>query len=340
MLKLWRRPDAVKGTWRIRGTLGGRRYDESTGTDSRAHAEAIFAKRQKEILDAVTFGAERTTVFGEAVELYLQSGGEARFLEPLVRAFGPRRLADICQADVMRFIGERYPRTGSQGINRQVYTPLIAIYRIAHRAGMGPMPAFIRPKIERKEAVRFATDDDLTKLIPACSPRLVGAVVLMSLGGARASEACRVADPDVDWIRGEVTLRETKNGSPRVICGGASLMGALMPLRGSAGPLFGFASRYSLNQALGRACERAGILPAFSTHEVGRHAFAARHLREGRTLLEVQKLGGWKSYRMVAEVYGHLERSTLDDAMRSTGANLVQAVTGAENVVQIQRKKQ
>jgi len=75
MLRLWRRPDAIKGTWRIRGTLGGRRYDESTGTDSRQHAEAIFARRQKEILDAITFGPERTTCFAEAVELYLSSGG-------------------------------------------------------------------------------------------------------------------------------------------------------------------------------------------------------------------------------------------------------------------------
>lgn len=339
MLKLWRRPDAVKGTWRIRGTLGGRRYDESTGTDSRQHAEAILARRQKEILDAHTFGPERTTSFGEAVELYIRSGGEVRFLEPLVRAFGPRRLADITQSDVLRFISERYPSTGPQGVNRQVYTPLIAIYRIAHKASMGPMPAFIRPKIERNAPVRFATDDELRRILPASSPRLVGAVMLMSLGGARASEACRVEDSDIDWARGDITLQETKNGSPRVICAGASLMAALTPLRGTVGPLFGFASRYSLNQALGRACERAGILPAFSTHEVGRHAFAARHLREGRTLLEVQKLGGWKSYRMVAEVYGHLERSSLDNAMRESGANLVQAVTGAENVVALQRKK-
>jgi integrase len=57
--------------------------------------------------------------------------------------------------------------------------------------------------------------------------------------------------------------------------------------------------------------------------KIARRTFAARHLREGRTMLEVQKLGGWKSYRMVAEVYGHLERSWLDDAMRSTGADLV-----------------
>lgn len=338
MLKLWRRPDAVKGTWRIRGSVGGRRYDESTGTDSRAHAEAILAKRQAEILDALTWGPQRTTTFSEAVELYLSSGGEARFLEPLVRAFGPRRMADVSQADVLDFIRSRYARTGTQGINRQVFTPLIAVYRIAHKAGMGPAPAFVRPKIARRPAVRFASDDDVLRLLPACSARLAGAILLMSLGGARASEACRLDDADVDWTRGDVILRETKNGAPRVICAGPALMAGLAPLRGTEGPLFGFASRYSLNQALGRACARAGLEPAFSTHEVGRHAFAARLLREGHTLLDVQKLGGWKSYRMVAEVYGHLERSSLDSAMRATGANLVQAVTGAENVVVLKRK--
>ena len=338
MLKLWRRPDAVKGTWRIRGTLGGRRYDESTGTDSRPHAEAILARRQKEILDAITWGPERTTCFAEAVNVYLAGGGEARFLEPLVLAFGPRRLADVTQADVIGFIAQRYPATGPQGINRQVYTPLISVYRAAHAAGMGPLPPFQRlRKIKRRGAIRFATDDDLAVLLPHCSARLAAALLLMSLGGARVSEACRIVDADVDWGRARITLQETKNGEPRVVPAGPVLMAALEPLHGARGPLFGFASRFSVNQALARACLRAG-LEVFTSHETGRHAFAARLLGQGFTLLEVQRAGGWKSYRMVAETYGHLERSRLDDLVREAGAKLAQVVLGGrKNVIPIKR---
>jgi len=322
MLKLWRRPGAKQGIWRIRGTVGGHRYDESTGTDSRAHAEIIFARRQKEILDAVVWGPERTTCFAEAVEVYVKGGGEVRFLEPLVRAFGERRLADIKQADVLSFIARQYPTTGPHGINRQVFTPLIAIFNAANEAGMGPPPSFTRPKLPKKAMVRFATDEHINAVLPHASPRLVGAIMLMTLGGARASEACRVTEIDVGWDAGTVVLQETKNGEPAVIHAGDRLMAALRPLRGSGDPLFGFASRFSLNQAIERACLRAGV-PVYTSHEIGRHAFAARHLARGRTLLEVQKLGRWKSYRMVAEVYGHLEQSRLDQEMRDAGGALV-----------------
>lgn len=338
MLKLWRRPDAVKGTWRIRGSVGGKRYDESTGTDSRAHAEAILAKRQKEILDALTWGPERTTTFADAVTLYLTNGGEARFLEPLVLAFGPRRLADITQADVMAYIRAKHPNTGPQGINRQVYTPLIAVCRMAHKAGMGAAPAFVRPKMPRKKLMRYATDDQLVKLLPHCSERLAAAVLLMSLGGVRVSEACRLVEADVDFATARIKINTTKNGDSRVISAGPLLMQRLEALRGADGPLFGFASRFSLNQALARACKRAGI-ETFTSHKVGRHAFAARHLAQGRTISELQHLGGWKSPSIVAEAYGHLEQSRLDQIMRETGANLAQHLTGSHNVIPLKRLK-
>lgn len=339
MLKLERRKGSKKGTWRIRGSLGGRRYDESTGTHSRPHAEAILAKRQKDILDALTWGPEKTTTFAQAIEIYLGAGGEARFLEPLVLAFGPRRLMDITQADLLKFIAQRYPTTGVQGLFRQVYTPMIAVFHAAQAAQMGPPPPFKRPKLPARAAVNFPTDAQLAQLMPACSPRLRAAILLMSYGGARVGEACRVVEADVNFETARVMLRETKNGSPRVISAGPVLMHALGQLRGAEGRLFGFSGRHSLNQALERACKRAG-LPVFTSHEVGRHAFAARHLAAGRTLLQVQKLGGWKSYRMVAEVYGHLEQSNLDEMMRETGADMVQAVMGADNVVPLKRMKE
>ncbi len=329
MLKLWRRPGTKNGIWIIRGTLRGQPYWESTGTNSKPHAEAIFARRHQDLLDAATFGPERLTCFAEAVTIYLSAGGEARFLEPLVLAFGPRRLADITQSDVLRFITERYPTTGPAGLNRQVFTPLIAVYNAAHKARMGPAPCFQRPDLTRRGQVRFAPDAHIERILPKCSERLVGAIMLMTLGGARVAEACRVVDTDIDWTAATVLLRKTKNGKPRVIQAGAALMLALRPLRGRPGPLFGFAGRHSLNQALERACLRAGLEP-YSSHEIGRHAFAARLLAEGRTLLEVQKLGGWQSYRIVAETYGHLEQSSLDEASRATGANFVRSLSGGK----------
>ena len=66
-----------------------------------------------------------------------------------------------------------------------------------------------------------------------------------------------------------------------------------------------------------------------SSHKIGRHAFAARLLREGHSLRVVQDAGGWKVARMVTDHYGHLERSQVDAAVSSAGTNLAHVDIGA-----------
>jgi hypothetical protein len=56
-------------------------------------------------------------------------------------------------------------------------------------------------------------------------------------------------------------------------------------------------------------------------------------------LKEVQEAGGWKAYRMVAEIYGHLERSSVHDAMRLSDNKLAQLIEASPNVVRIQTAK-
>lgn len=72
-LKLTRRGKSK--VWYARGTIGGERYFESSGTSSREHAEAWRRKREAEILDG-TYFAEGNTLFAEAVLVYMEKGGE------------------------------------------------------------------------------------------------------------------------------------------------------------------------------------------------------------------------------------------------------------------------
>jgi integrase len=338
MFKLVQR--GKKGIWQITGTVGGERYRESTGTDSEPHAQVLLAKRQSEALDRAVWGAKRTTLFAEGLSLYLEQGGEARFTEKLLDRFGAYRMADITQADVLKFARETYPNSGPEGIDRQVFTPLIAIFRAANAAGMCELPSFKRPKKPEREAVQYADDEYVARLLPSCGVRLNAAVLSISYTAARASEACRVHDPDVDWEAETLLLRKTKGGKPRRVPLAAIVVEALLPLRGTTGPLFGFSSRYSLNQAIERACKRAK-LPYMSSHKIGRHSFAARLLRQGKTLKEVQEAGGWskKSYRLLAEIYGHLEQSQIDAAVRSADTNLAQLMKPTEKIRKIQRRR-
>lgn len=352
-----------KGTWQISGSYNGQRIRKSTGTRSEEHARKIKLDLEQELLDRHVWGEEKTTVFAEAVVLYLEKGGEARFMNPLLERFGTMRLADITDMMVSQFCIDRYPNCGREGLNRQVYTPLIAVYRKAAKAGLCTPKNFTRPIAgkKKKRALLYATDEQLAMYLPECGKPLKAASLLLSFSGARASEACRLHDTDVDWDRRTAILRETKNGKPRQIVLPAIVYDALVPLRGTRGPLFGFSSRYSLNQAIERAIDRVNrnagairfkvskdengkrirervilgdlAMPYMTSHNIGRHAFAARLLKQGKTLKEVQHAGGWESYRMVADTYGHLEQSSVDDAVRSSDKELAKLLTPAKNVV-------
>lgn len=335
MLKLTRR--GKKGIFQISGTLLGERVRESTLTSSEEHAQVKLADRQKEILDRYAWGEERTATFAEAAVLYLNKGGESRFLDPLLDEFGMTRLADMTDSKIATFAAKRYPNAGPQGINRQVYTPIIAVFRAGARATppLCAMPKFQRPKRPKRKKVPHVRDDYLATIRPGCSERLWAALMLITFTAARASEACRLVDEDVEWEAGYATLQETKNGETRRVKLPMMVIEAMTPLKGTKGALFGFKTRHSLNQALERAARRTG-LPYLSSHKVGRHTFAARHLRNGRTLKEVAEMGGWKSIPLVAETYGHLERSHVDELMASSDTELAQLASKSDKVTRIQ----
>ena len=150
-------------------------------------------------------------------------------------------------------------------------------------------------------------------------------LLFLTLTGARVSQDCDLTWADIDWEREQALLRHTKNGS---LCDLAPpAMDAISFLRlpncNPAERVFGYAYRRSVNKAIERACLKAKA-PYLSSHRIGRHAFAARLLREGHSLKLVQEAGGWKVARMVSDHYGHLERTQVSAAVKAAGTNLTQ----------------
>lgn len=345
MLRLTKR--AGSPHWQIAGTLRGVRVRESTGTDSRPHAEAILAERQKSILDRAVYGEAATATFAEAVNLYLDLGGEARYLAPLVERWGSWRLDALTPLEVARAGREIYHTATASTLNRHLYTPVLAVLNAAAEAGLCPAPALARPRQKRRR-VAAAPDDWIRALLAAgahserpvgsrgrarfdaARARLRGLVLLMTLHGVRVSEAValRWRDVALDRAEPEALLRTTKNGEPRRLLLAPELAAALaaLPRGAPEATVLGYASRHTARQALDRAAEAAG-LEHFSSHQLGRHAFAARMLADGATLRTVQEGGGWKTLAIVAQHYGHLERSAVDAAVRAAGTKLTQPET-------------
>jgi integrase len=335
MLKLVRRPDSAH--WHIRGTLRGVRVRESTYTDSRPHAEAVLARRQQEILDRATFGEARTATWAEAVNLYLDLGGDARYLKPLVERWGTWRLAAITALEIARAGRDLYPGCKASTLDRQLYTPVIAVLNDAAHAGLCAPPKIRRPKVETRR-VEASDDATIDAILSATGKidwkpgsrgaqrqadarvRLRAFVLMMTLTGCRVAEAVAVLRRDVnlDATPPDVLFSDTKNGDARRAVMPPELTAAIraLPVTDTDEPLLGYASRYTAARALRRAAQAAGVAPV-GPHRIGRHTFAARLLNNGATLKDTKEAGGWKTLSVVDRNYGHLERSRVDAAVLS-----------------------
>lgn len=292
--------------------------------------------------------------------MYLDLGGDARYLAPLVERWGTWRLVAITPLEIARAGRELYPGCKPSTLDRQLYTPVIAVLRAAAEARLCARPTIRRPKVERSK-VEPSTDAVLDAIMAAkgkidfkpgsrgelrqlaARKRLRALILMMTLTGCRVSEAVDVERRDVrlDAQTPDVLFRDTKNGDARRAVLPPELVEALRAL--PDGPpesrLLGYASRNTAAQALERAAAAAGVRHV-TPHQAGRHTFAARLLDNGHTLKTVQEAGGWKDIGIVARYYGHLERSHVEQAVRdAAGTRLTRKPKrGAGNVLKFKTK--
>lgn len=302
----------------ITGTASGYRYRFSAQTDCRATAEALRLKTEREAAERRAHGDAAVSTFAACAIHYIRAGGEARYLEPLVKRWGEWRVAQITPAEIARAAHELYPGRTTAWHVRAVYTPTNAVLAKADAAGLCTW-RHVKPPPVKRPPIRHASDTHIAALLPHCNPRLAALVLFLTLTGARISEACRLEWAHVDFDRGEALLEITKNGRSRRVALAPAALDALRRLaegRPAAGPVFGYSDRSAARNAILRASKRAGV-EYLSSHKLGRHAFAARLLRSGHSLPVVTAAGGWASSSMVSQVYGHLEQSHVDDAVRT-----------------------
>lgn len=318
--------------WYLRGSIRGIRVDESTGTGDQKAAEEIRIKREAEILTRSIHGDTASRSFAEAALSYMEADGERKFVAPLLKEFGRKKLAQIAQDEIDVAARKLYPKAASSTLNRQVYTPMAAILNHAARKGWCPKPVIARPKTP-KGRVRWITEEEAERLIEAAAPHLKPLVIFLLSTGARMSEAIYLDWRDVDLSRCHVTFLDTKNGEHRGVPLHPRAVAALANLPHRAGAVFrrprkGLSPRPGQpdNRPLGSPyepkedaggqvktawktmCRKAGISD-FTPHDC-RHTWATWHYRQNRDLTALMELGGWKSVEMVMR-YAHVNTSHL-----------------------------
>lgn len=310
------------GIYQIRGTVLGQPVRESTRTTELGIAESIRLQTEQDIHKRKLHGPQAVATFGEAAEDYLDAKPEMEDQDrSLIRAlndyFGDTLLSAIDQLAVQKFAKARYPGNGSASINRQVFTPLVAILRFAASNKKCSLPMFKRMEVKKKLIVH-APDEWVHAFLVGCQIKKLRAIVwLLTTTGCRVTEACRIRWDHVRFDIATALIEKTKNGDARSLPIEPDLLELLKELKAEGdghGRVFGFAHRTSVNQAIERESKRLG-LKHYSSHKLGRHAIATRMLNAGHTCKEVADAVGWKKVSMVAENYGHLERSKVQASM-------------------------
>lgn len=322
-IKLYKRPN---GIYHLRGTVQGRRIDQSARTRNRAEADAIRANLEAEEFKRAVYGDKAVATFAEAALRYMRAGGSPDHLTPLIARFGNKRLAEVDQGLLDELAAERGDVKASTLI-RQVYTPALAVLNFAHGQKLCDAVRI------RKPVVKAARVDFLTpkqaKAMLAFLPDHLRPLITFYLGtGCRASEALDLEWRDVSPGGERVVFWETKGGYSR----GVDLQrrarealptrGAGLVWRNSRGePWHAYDA---VNLMLKRYAERNDFR---SVHlHLFRHTWATWAYACNRDLTFLMQQGGWRSATMVMR-YAHaasddLAREVLAEGWEFPGSRI------------------
>lgn len=167
---------------------------------------------------------------------------------------------------------------------------------------------------EARGRVRFLDDIERKALLTACrengNPNLYDVVVIALCTGCRKNEILTLRWPDVDLERGQFTLKDTKNGTPRAV----PLVGHALELMKERARIrridTDFCFPYSnmpkpadIDRDFARARDKAKIKD-FRFHDL-RHSAASYLAMNGASLAEIAAVLGHKTLSMVQR-YAHL----------------------------------
>ena len=209
-------------------------------------------------------GQKAVIGFRDAALLYLQSGGERRYMNPLIEYFGDKPIASIDQEAIDAAARILRPGAATSTQNRQVHTPASATLKCAAERGLCSYRRIKRPA-QTPNRTHKATPEEANKLIKACSRSLRPFIVTLAFVDVGPGELLRLDWKQLDLDRAQVYLHgstgevRTEQLHPRVVA-------ALNKIPCREGRVFRTPAgrdysdkRASIKTAFKAACRRAGI---------------------------------------------------------------------------------
>jgi integrase len=327
-LRIYKRSKARGAVYHAEGTIAGQRIRESTGCSSRSQAQAWAIIREKEVLDRHAFGTRATYTFAEAALDYMNAGGEARFLAPVLEYFGAHTLlSEVDNTALANLAADIYPTAKPATINRQLVVPVSAIVTRAAHDGKCDFRKFLRWKGDTIRT-RWLTPAEMDALLFHAGDHLVPILAVLLGTGCRVSEALAAEVRHFHPNTGQIWLDLTKADSPRmlkmparardlILTRSQSDQGALLRNPHGAAYKIGKRGATPIKTAFHRARDAAG-LGADVTPHVLRHTWATWYYAMTKDFMGLLDLGGWSEADM-AKRYCKIAPDDLPDQLLAHG---------------------
>lgn len=323
-LKLYPREN---GIFHIRGTVQGRRVDESARTRVKSEAEAIRAKLEADLFKRAVYGDKAVATFAEAALAFMQAGGSKDHMTPLLQQIGLKKLSEVNQG-LVDGLARKRPDIKPSTALRQLYAPVSAVMNFASQQ-QPPLcdPIRLRKPVVKNGRLDYLTPAEAETLLSILPDYLKQLVIFYLATGCRATEALDLQWKDVSPEGQRVVFWETKKDYPRGVDLQKRAVKAL-PERGE-GPVFlnsqgqPWHAYDAINLMLKRIAKRHGFRldehgePRIHCH-VFRHTWATWAYACTRDLTFLMGAGGWRSPTMVLR-YAHPASDDLARAVRAKG---------------------
>jgi integrase len=270
--------------------------------------------------------------FARAYINYVGAGHpEPKFAERILAVIGEMQVADVDDTVMVDLVKKLFPADAKAGYkNRHLYTPVIAILRMASKTKACAAPNLTRPKGYRKSPrAKIPPTDWFPVVLKELNPDARALVAFLTVHGRRIGDGFEATPEHFNPVARTLMIDDDKTGEkvqvdlhPEV----AALIDQ-MPGWRQRDYLFryGPGSHNAIYKVLRLACGRAKVA-YFSPHKLGRHSFASRLLAAGYSLQYVKEAGGWKTISIVADLYGHLEQREVTRAVHEVGTTFMQQI--------------
>lgn len=330
-MSLYIRKDIKEKSWAYDFVVNGIRHKATLGNISKTQAKELYEKakadaragryespKQKESPRLREFVTEYFEYY-EANRRPMSVRRHRTSWGSVGAALGHKKLSNITPLDLEKYRRKRQEEGRSEvTINRELAF-LRNLFNMAIKWGKATTNPVREVKFAREDngRVRFLTQEEEERLLPACKEPLRPVVITALHTGFRLSELLSLTWDDVDFTRRVIQVRAgyAKNGESRSIPMNEVLTTTLEAIRISDGPVFRNRKGEpykSVRTAFENAVKRAEV-PDFTFHDL-RHTFASRLVMAGVDLTTVKQLMGHKEISMTLR-YAHLSDEHMQRAV-------------------------